>query len=1005
MLSALFFVVFTMLLEPHNGHDVDKPIGLCTLQSNEAELPRASDLHVTLPSPCLFYCRLIHQMAGPCGQFYRPRPHRSKSSILVALLLLLSGVERNPGPGPHALNLGCININSVVQKGPLVIDLIDNYRLDAVAVCETKLVHDDPTAIKRDCVPDGYDVMHLPRPSASRRTRGGGLCFIYRCDSLSVKSHRLQPAVKYRSFECQLLVINAARDSSTTGYTLAIIYRPPSSSVAEFYDDLSDMLDKLGDVIDTDRFVACGDFNCSGDSSTSVSADLQTLFDAHGLRQFVTAPTRSTSDVSNLLDLVVGRVGSNCVTQVTVQPSHNASDHDIVTWTWTLSRSKPARQLIEYEFRSLKKINWASFQADVLHSELYTDAANTTDEFADQLDTVISKILDRHCPLQRRKRFASTRRDNRWLSPEAVDAKRQRRRLERRWRSTRTVADYVAYRKSCRAANKAIVESRGHFYNDRIQTAAADPRRRWTAIRNILHLTETRQIRSDDDCTKLCNGFAQFFVEKIRRIKDTIKARLGDTLDDPLQSDVRHPGRMFVDIQPPSDDEVYKLICSVPPKSSPMDQIPTSVIKTCAATFAPLIARLVTLSFNEGKFPDKYRKALVTPLLKKDGLDADVYGNYRPISNLHTISKIVERVFLTRLVSHVKQSPNYNPFQSAYRRGHSTETALLRMLNDVYCAADNGARTMLLQLDLSSAFDTIDMCTLLRRLRFTFGISGPALNWISSYLACRSQAVRVGHKQSSNISCEYGVPQGSVLGPLLFTLFMSPISNVISSFGVSQTQYADDTQLYIGLNDATSVSTLSDCFTAVQHWLDLNGLSMNPDKTEAIVIGTSARQRAEGSPGTLDLQCVCVKLATSVRSLGVRIDNTLSFNEHVDSVCKSSHFHLRALRHIRKHISADTAKTIACSMVDGRLDYCNSVLHGTSATNLNKLQRVQNSAARIVTGSRRSEHALPILAELHWLPIKHRIQYKIVIPVFKVLTTQQPSYLANIIRFRAPSRH
>jgi len=147
---------------------------------------------------------------------------------------------------------------------------------------------------------------------------------------------------------------------------------------------------------------------------------------------------------------------------------------------------------------------------------------------------------------------------------------------------------------------------------------------------------------------------------------------------------------------------------------------------------------------------------------------------------------------------------------------------------------------MLLQLDLSSAFDTIDMCTLLRRLRFTFAISGPALKWIRSYLACRSQAIRLGHKQSPNISCEYGVPQGSVLGPLLFTLFMSPISNVISSFGVSQTQYANDTQLYIGLNDATSVSTLSDCFTAVQHWLDLNGLSMNPDKTEAIVIGTSA---------------------------------------------------------------------------------------------------------------------------------------------------------------------
>ena len=122
------------------------------------------------------------------------------------------------------------------------------------------------------------------------------------------------------------------------------------------------------------------------------------------------------------------------------------------------------------------------------------------------------------------------------------------------------------------------------------------------------------------------------------------------------------------------------------------------------------------------------------------------------------------------------------------------------------------------------------------------------------------------------------------------------------------------------------------------------------------------------------------------------------------SVCKSSHFHLRALHHIRKHISADTAKTVACSVVDGRLDYSNSVLYGTSAMNLNKLQQVQNSAARIVTGSRRFEHALPLLAELHWLLIKHQIQYKIAVTAFRVLTTQQPSYLANIIRFRAASR-
>ena len=149
--------------------------------------------------------------------------------------------------------------------------------------------------------------------------------------------------------------------------------------------------------------------------------------------------------------------------------------------------------------------------------------------------------------------------------------------------------------------------------------------------------------------------------------------------------------------------------------------------------FTEFITRLITLSFEEGKFPEMYKCASVTPLLKKQELDADLLSNYCPVSNLHTISRIVERVFMTKLAEHVKLSPNYK-FQSAYRCGHSTETALLRLLNDVCTAANNGFRTVLVQLDLTAASDTIDISTLLCRLRYSFGISGPTLNWISSYV-------------------------------------------------------------------------------------------------------------------------------------------------------------------------------------------------------------------------------------------------------------------------------
>lgn len=233
---------------------------------------------------------------------------------------------------------------------------------------------------------------------------------------------------------------------------------------------------------------------------------------------------------------------------------------------------------------------------------------------------------------------------------------------------------------------------------------------------------------------------------------------------------------------------------------------------------------------------------------------------------------------------------------------------------------------------------------------------------------------------------------------------MAPIAKVIGAFGVNQLQYADDTQLYVALGDKNNIPTLMKCFEAVHHWLDLNGLSLNPGKTEAIVIGTEARNRTEGDINAINLGDVAVKPSSSVKSLGVIIDNTLSFNEHVNSVCRSANYHLRALRHIRKFVSQETANSVACAIVHSRLDYCNSLLANTSATNINKLQRIQNSMARIVTGSRRFEHITPVLAALHWLPIQHRVHFKVAVITYNVLTTHQPSYLSELVHFKSSSR-
>jgi len=246
--------------------------------------------------------------------------------------------------------------------------------------------------------------------------------------------------------------------------------------------------------------------------------------------------------------------------------------------------------------------------------------------------------------------------------------------------------------------------------------------------------------------------------------------------------------------------EVRKLLASIPRKTSPLDVLPVSLLKDCAEFFAPAIITLANLSLQTGKFPARFKSAQVLPLLKKAGLDRLLPVNYRPISNLSTVSKVLERLLLARLRPNLTNPKNFSKRQSAYRQGHSTETALLDVLDSVHTATDSKELTLLIGLDLSAAFDTVYHSTLTKRLQTEFGVSGTALSWIQSYLQDRTQFVKLGQHRSSKTTLEVGVPHGSVIGPLLFGVYCSPVADVIASHGVRCHQYADDTQLHQAMN-------------------------------------------------------------------------------------------------------------------------------------------------------------------------------------------------------------
>jgi hypothetical protein len=647
----------------------------------------------------------------------------------------------------------------------------------------------------------------------------------------------------------------------------------------------------------------------------------------------------------------------------------------------------------------------AEFAARLRRSDVYVKPLDDVDGFTRQLEQSATDILDVLAPLKacsKRRGKADCRR----LSDAAVSAKQARRRLERRWKQSGSNADRIEYRSACRAANAAINASRSSFYKERLSAAAGDQKALWRISKDLLHNDDRPPDVSPPEAKLLCDGFSTFFVDKLNLIAGTISTRLQGMAAYRLQPTCRKSPTLMDSLSEVTAEEVSRLIAALPAKTSTLDFMPISLMKSCADVMAPVIAGLANRSFQTGTFPSSLKHGRVTPLLKKPGLDKTVMANYRPITNLSTLSKLLERLVLSRLRPHVLSSGNFSEFQSAYRAGHSTETALLRVFNDVVRNMDDQRTTVLLALDISAAFDTIDFVVLADRLKSDFGIDGVALEWLLSFLIGRTQYVGVGSSRSTPVVCLSGVPQGSVLGPLLFALYISPVNNVVSAHRLHLHQYADDTQLYMAVRpaDNSPLEAASHCVSDVSRWFLENGMLLNPNKTEAVLFGTRAQRKKVDTSAGIDITGAKIAFSPSVKLLGVTLDEDLTLDRHVTDIIRGCSYHTRALRHIRPLIDLPTARMVAQGVVTSRLDYCNGLLHGTSKRNVERLQVAQNTLARTVCQATWSSSATDLRKSLHWLPVQQRIDYKLAVVTYKARSTGVPTYLASLVDNYVPTR-
>ena len=864
--------------------------------------------------------------------------------------------------------------------------MVEN-KSDITALTETWLKSDEDKAnwTVKEMTPNGFSMCHKPRKTG----KGGGVGLVFK-NSLQMKSHK---APKFKSFEYFKNILQ----STGKTFNIVTIYRPPPSKANKlttsiFLKEFSTFLEQ--ESISTGSLLIVGDFNFHFENkNNSESNRFHDLLDTFNLCNHVNEPTHRAG---HTLDLVITRKSEDIVSSVCITPMDHISDHFAVHFKLALEKPHFQRKTIEY--RKYKAINVDDFRKDIESSSLIDTSNTSLSCLVNSYDKVLRELLDKHAP---QKKITVTQRPNApYYTDEIRAEKRKKRKLERQWKRTKLTVHKEMFTTQCKLVSTMLSESKKSHYQNVIQENEGDQKKLFKVVTNLLHKKEEPKLPSHSSVEDLCEDFANFFTDKITKIREELGCMTIKNKDCAFSQRIR---ASLTNLSPATEDEVHKIIMKSAAKSCSLDPIPSWLLKECISVLLPVLTQIVNLSMSTAVMPDQLKDAIISPLLKKASLDSDIFKHFRPVSNLTFLSKIIEKVVATRICAHMSSNSCHELFQSAYKRYHSTETALVRVQNDILRAIDDNYAVLLVLLDLSAAFDTIDHQKLFTILQSYAGIDGHALAWLKSYLTNRKQSVKINGATSSKTNLDFGVPQGSVLGPILFTIYTLPLAEIIRRHNINYHLYADDTQLYLTFKSSTDASTHAEqakskmeaCIDDIRQWMNQNFLKLNEEKTEILLV--NAPWRPQVPLETVRIGSENVTLSEKARNIGIIINSSLSSHDHVSAICQKSFYHLQNLWKIRKYLSRDSSETLVHAFISNNLDFCNSLLTGIPQKEIDRLQKVQNAAARVVSQTSKFDHITPILYELHWLPVAQRIQFKVLLLTYKALNGLAPTYISDLL--------
>ena len=442
--------------------------------------------------------------------------------------------------------------------------------------------------------------------------------------------------------------------------------------------------------------------------------------------------------------------------------------------------------------------------------------------------------------------------------------------------------------------------------------------------------------------------------------------------------------------------DVVRAVKSIKTNATGVDDISAFFIKASIEHTADILADIINASFENNFFPSRWKQAIVKPIPKiSNPLQA---SDFRPISLLSAFSKIAEKIAAKQMLEFLREHKLLDKLQSAYKIAHSTVTALLTVSDDIYKALDDSEMVLLTLLDYSKAFDTANHRLILAKLKF-FGFQENALSWITSYLSDRSQMVRTDTDSDWEF-IKNGVPQGSILGPLLFTVLVSDISDHIPSG--SYHTYADDVQWFLNFKCTESIKTFETANAVMENIVDFsknNFLKLNTDKTKYIIIGSKGnlKKLAEVPLPPLVVNGDIIERKTDVKNLGIIFDENLFWTNYINSIVSKAYGRLKQAYKFRNFLSMESRFKIIETYVLSLFNYGDVLYNNISVRLANKIQRVQNSCMRFVYGLRKYDHISHCFEINKTLNMENRRKIHSLVLMHKISLGLAPEYLSEKI--------